>query len=605
MENLAQEARAFVDAVWRRGLEPEPQLTVSEWADRHRLLPQASAEPGPWRTARVPYLRAVMDALSVSSAIERVVFMAGAQLGKTEAGLNWLGYVIAHAPGMMLLVQPTIDMVRRNSRTRIDPLIEDTPALRGLVAPPKAREKGNTIAQKDFLGGSLIMTGANAPTGLRSTPARYLFLDEVDAFPADADGEGDPIDLAIRRTATFRGRRKIYLCSTPTLAGASRIEKAYLESDQRRFFVPCPQCGEFQPVTWDRIQWTAGEPDRAHFVCSACGGIAEERHKPLMLASGEWRATAEGDGRTAGFHLPGLYSPFETWGEMARDFLDVKNDPPRLQAWVNTRLGEPFEDRATTPVLADDLMARAEEWGERLPAGVLAITAGVDTQDNRLEVELVGWGAQEESWSLGYEVLWGDPAKPEVWTQLDQVLSQRFSIAVGGQSLTIAATAIDSGGHRTAEVMRFAQTRAGRRVWAIKGRGGPGVPPWPKRPPKLKAGSPAPVFIVGVDTLKTALYARLRLDGPGPGRLHFPGDRDLDWYRGLTAERPIRKFHKGVAKIEWITDNSARNEPLDCRVYATAALHGLYATGYRLDTAVGLASAPAAKMAVKSRWLDG
>ncbi|MCM5552410.1 phage terminase large subunit family protein [Pleomorphomonas sp. NRK KF1] len=603
MEDLALEARAFVDAVWRRGLEPEPQLTVSEWSDRHRLLPQASAEPGPWRTARVPYLRAVMDALSASSAIERVVFMAGAQVGKTEAGLNWLGYVIAHAPGMMLLVQPTIDMVRRNSRTRIDPLIEETPALRGLVAPPKAREKGNTIAQKEFLGGSLIMTGANAPTGLRSTPARYLFLDEVDAFPVDAAGEGDPIDLAIRRTATFRGRRKIYLCSTPTLAGVSRIEKAYLESDQRRFFVPCPQCGEAQPITWDRIQWPEGEPDRAHLVCSACGGVAEERHKPAMLAAGEWRATAEGDGRTAGFHLPGLYSPFETWGEMARDFLDVKDDPPRLQAWVNTRLGEPFEDRATTPILADDLMARAEEWGDRLPAGVLAITAGVDTQDNRLEVELVAWGAQEESWSLGYEVLWGDPAKPEVWTQLDQVLAQRFPIEGSDQVLAVAATAIDSGGHRTAEVVRFAQGRANRRVWAIKGRGGPGVPPWPKRPPKLKAGSPAPVFIVGVDTLKAALYARLRLDGTGPGRLHFPSDRDLDWYRGLTAERPIRKFHKGVAKIEWIAESGVRNEPLDCRVYATAALHGLYATGYRLDAVASATGGSTPRIVIKSKWL--
>lgn len=605
MTDLAPDARAFVDATWRRGLEPEPQLTVSEWADRHRLLPQASAEPGPWRTARVPYLRAVMDALSASSTIERVVFMAGAQVGKTEAGLNWLGYVIAHAPGMMLLVQPTIDMLRRNSRTRIDPLIEDTPALRGLVAPPKAREKGNTISQKDFLGGSLIMTGANAPTGLRSTPARYLFLDEVDAFPADADGEGDPIDLAIRRTATFRGRRKIYLCSTPTIAGASRIEKAYLESDQRRFFVPCPQCGEMQPITWDRIQWPEGAPDGAHFVCAACGGIAEERHKPAMLAGGEWRATADGDGRTAGFHLPGLYSPFETWGEMARDFLDVKNDPPRLQAWVNTRLGEPFEDRATAPILADELMDRAEAFGEHLPAGVLAITAGIDTQDDRLEVELVAWGAQEESWSLGYEVLWGDPAKPEVWNQLDQVLGQRFPDATGEHMLAVAAAAIDSGGHRTAEVMRFAQARAGRRVWPIKGRGGPGVPPWPKRPPKPKAGAPSPVFIVGVDTLKTALYARMRLTEAGPGRLHFPDERDLDWYRGLTAERPIRKFHRGVAKIEWVKDTGVRNEPLDCRVYATAALHGLYATGYRLDAPIGVAGTQAARMVVKSKWLGG
>jgi len=383
------------------------------------------------------------------------------------------------------------------------------------------------------------------------------------------------------------------------------LDGAYQRSDQRKFLVPCPQCGEMQPITWERIRWPDGEPDSAHFVCASCGGIAEERHKPAMLAGGEWHATAPGDGRTAGFHLPGLYSPFETWGEMARDFLIVKDDPPRLQTWVNTRLGEPFEDRATAPVLADELQGRAEDWGDGLPAGALAITAGIDTQDDRLEVELVAWGPLEESWSLGYAVLHGNPAEPAVWDALDRVLGQRWAVAGTDQAMTVAAAAIDSGGHRTAEVMRYAQARANRRVWAIKGRGGPGVPPWPKRPAKPKPGAPAAVTIVGVDTLKTALYARLHKTEPGPGCLHFPDDRDLDWYRGLTAERPIRKYVKGVARIEWLADKGVRNEPLDCRVYATAALHGLFAGGYRLDAAIGIASAAPARMKVKSRWLGG
>lgn len=356
----AMDAATLVDTAWRRGLQPEPQLTVSQWADKHRLLPQASAEPGPWHTDRVPYLRSIMDALSVSSAVERVVFMKGAQLGGTEAGLNWLGYVIHHAPGTMLLVMPSLDMLRRNSRTRIDPLIEATPALRALVAPARSREAGNTIALKEFAGGQLVMTGANAPTGLRSTPVRYLFLDEVDGYPADADGEGDPVALAVQRTATFRGRRKVFLCSTPTVKGASRIEKAYAESDQRRFFVPCRHCAETFTLEWRHVRWPEGRPERAYVACPACGGVIEERDKTALLAGGKWQATAEGDGRTAGFHLSALCSPFETWGEIAREFLSVKADPPRLQAWVNTKLGEAFEDEATAPVEADLLAARAE-----------------------------------------------------------------------------------------------------------------------------------------------------------------------------------------------------------------------------------------------------
>ena len=246
------DALELIDAAWRRGLEAEPQLTVSEWADRHRVLPTANAEPGPWRTDRVPYLREIMDCLSTSSPVERIVFMKGAQTGGTEAALNAIGYWIAHAPGIILTVWPSIDMVRRNSRIRIEPLIDGTPALRAKIPPARSKDPGNAVAQKEFPGGALVMTGANSAAGLRSLPARYLVLDEVDAFPPDADGEGDPVALAVQRTVTFRGRRKIVLISTPTFAGASRIETAFAESDQRRFFVPCPHCGHMQLIAWAR-----------------------------------------------------------------------------------------------------------------------------------------------------------------------------------------------------------------------------------------------------------------------------------------------------------------------------------------------------------------
>lgn len=277
MSDLYDETVRLVQEAWCRGLRPEPQLTVSAWADTHRVLPTTNAEPGPWRTARVPYLREIMDALSTASPIERVVFMKGAQTGGTEAGLNAVGYWIAHAPGTIMTVWPTGDMVRRNSRTRIEPLIDGTPALRAKIAPARAKDPGNTVTQKEFTGGVLVMTGANSATGLRSLPVRYLVLDEVDAFPADADGEGDPVALAIQRTVTFRGRRKIMLISTPTDAGSSRIEKAYAESDQRRFFVPCPACGAMQHLRWSGIRWPEGEPRKAHYVCAEadCGGVAE------------------------------------------------------------------------------------------------------------------------------------------------------------------------------------------------------------------------------------------------------------------------------------------------------------------------------------------
>lgn len=598
---VTTDAAAIVDAAWRRGMALDPQMLVSEWADRHRRLPASSAEPGRWRTARTPYLRDVMDCLSTSSAIERVVFMKSAQVGGTEAGLNWLGYIIAHAPANTLLVMPTIDMIRRNTRTRIDPMIAETPVLRAAVPEAKSREPGNTVAAKEFAGGQLVMTGANAPTGLRSTPCRYVFCDEIDAFPADADGEGDPIALAVQRTVTFAGRRKVFLVSTPTLKGASRIETAYEESDQRRYFVPCPHCSEAFVLAWRHVRWPEGEPDRAFVACPSCGGVIEERDKPRLLAGGAWRATAAGDGRTAGFHISALYSPFETWAAIVREFIAAKRDPTRLKTWTNVALGETWEDAATAPVLADVLAARAEDPFDRLPAGVLVLTAGVDVQNDRLEVEAVGWGLGEESWSIAYEVLWGDPARPEVWDNLDRILSQRWPSERGGQ-LGVAATAIDSGGSRTPEVLRYAAARSGRRVWPIKGRGGPGIPAWPKRPPRATAAKPTTVFIVGVDQVKAALYARLRIAEPGPGYCHMPGDRDLDWFRGLVAERPINRWHKGVAKVEWLVDKGVRNEPLDCRVYATAALSGLYAEGFSLGRLPAVPRKPTER--ITSRWMD-
>ena len=276
--------------------------------------------------------------------------MKGAQLGATEAALNWLGYIIHHAPGLALLVMPSLDMARRNTRTRLDPMIEATQVLREVIATLRSKDAYNSAFTKSFPGGVLVMTGANSAAALRSTPARYLALDEVDGFPPDCGGEGDPVALAIARTVTFAGRRKVRLTSTPTVAGVSRIEKAYLEGDQRHYHVPRLHCGQLAPIEWKNIRWPEGKRAEVSLVCDKCGGIMQEHDKPRLLAEARWQAMAEGDGRTASFHLSALYSPFLTWAEVTIEHGAARNDPPRMQAWQNLMLGEPYEDVAAQPI---------------------------------------------------------------------------------------------------------------------------------------------------------------------------------------------------------------------------------------------------------------
>jgi phage terminase large subunit GpA-like protein len=572
-----------IDWAWRNGIRPEPQIPVAQWADRHRMLPDTAAEPGRWRTARTPYLKEIMDTLSTGSPYERVVMMKGAQTGGTEAGLNWLGYIIHNAPGLVMLVQPSLDMVRRNTVTRIDPLIASSPVLRDLVASPRSRDAGNSLFRKSFPGGQLVMTGANSAIGLRSTPVRYLFLDEVDGYPGDADGEGDPVALAIQRTATFKGRRKILMVSTPTLKGYSRIEAAFEESDQRYYHVPCLHCGDMAPITWARIRWPESRRRDAFLICESCGGIHQEHDKARLLESGQWKSTAEGDGRTAGFHLSALYSPWETWAEIAVEHGKVMKDPARLQVWVNTKLGESWEDQAGDTVPADPLMDRREVWGEDLPDGIAVLTAGVDVQGDRLELQVVGWGRDEEGWVVDYRVIWGDPSGPRVWADLDLALQATYAHAKAVPDLPIRAVAIDTGGHHIKAAYEFCRTRLNRCIWAIKGRGGPGVPVWPRRPTRTNKGK-IPLFIVGVDSVKDAVYARLKLTDPGPGFVHFSRDRDAEYFRQLTAERVVTRFEKGRPIRSWQPKRDGeRNEALDTFVYASAALQGLISMGLRLN----------------------
>ena len=414
---------------WREGLTPDPLLTVSEWADRHRFLsPRASAEPGRYRTDRTPYMRAIMDALSPSHPVRRIVFMKAAQVGATEAGNNWIGYVIHHAPGPMLSVQPTVELAKRFSRQRIEPLIAESPSLRERVKPSRARDAGNTVLSKEFPAGLLVITGANSAVGLRSMPARYLFLDEVDAYPPSADEEGDPVALAEARTRTFSWRSKVFLASTPTIHGVSRIEREFEASDQQRFFVPCPHCQHRQWLRFERLRWDKGKPETAHYICDACDTSIEEHHKIAMLEDGEWRATAEAtDPGTIGFHLSALYSPvgWLTWAEIARMWEAAQGSDEAKRSFKNGVLGLTWVETGEAPDW-QRLYERRESWQiGTVPSGGLFLTAGADVQKDRIEVSVWAFGRGKTAWLIEHRVLMGDTARDAVWTQLRALLGER------------------------------------------------------------------------------------------------------------------------------------------------------------------------------------
>ena len=567
------------------GLRPEAQLTVSVWADQFRMLSsKASAEPGPWRTSRTPYLQEPMDCLSSSSTVQRVVMMFAAQTGKTEAGSNWLGYVIDHAPGPMLCVQPTVEMAKRLSKQRLESMIQETPCLTQKIAPARSRDSGNTMFSKEFPGGMMLLTGANSATGLRSAPCRYIFADEIDAFPADVDGEGDPVSLAEKRATTF-ARRKILLTSTPTVKDHSRIEAEYLRSDQRRYFVPCPKCSEMQWLKWSQIKWEDNDPQTAKYECEKCHGKFTDMHKPAMLRAGEWRATAPGDGKTRGYQLSGLYSPLGwfSWSDMVEEFLRAKSDAPALKTWVNTRCAETWEEDYASKVSADGLRERCEDFPMGvMPEGSTVLTFGIDVQDNRLAISGWAWGRDEEAWLIYHQEIFGDPSRADLWKQVDEAVLREWDHA-SGQKLRPDVVAIDSGGHFTAEVYQFARERARQGVIAVKGasaRNKPVIGRGSKvdlnsKGRTLKRG--AVVHSVGTDTAKTTLFARLKHNEAGEGYLHFPTETTDEFFKQLTAEKQVLKHNRGGFPVrEWVKKPNARNEALDTLVYAYAGLNYLY-----------------------------
>lgn len=608
-----QAALDFLIDAGEEGYRPDPPYTVSEWADKHRVLSsKASAEAGPWRTSRTPYLREIMDNLSTYSPVEITAVKKGVQIGMSEAGFNWVGYTIHHTPGPMLYVLPSLDMVKKFSKTRIDPMIEASPVLRERIPSARSRDSGNTINQKDFPGGFFVFTGANSEAGLRGLPVSKLALDEVDGYPASAEDSGDPVTLAMDRTNAFLARRKIFLLSTPLLKESSRIDKAFREGDQRYYHVRCDKCGHHQPITWASIKWDKDAngkamPETAGFECQGidpdtgefCGHRHAEHRKAALLSEDNgaaWVPSAEPSRPNyRSYHLSALYSPWYTWEECVRRFYASKDDPAQLQTFTNNVLGEPWDDTSVEAVDPQTLLGKREEYasgaaevlaeaGQFIPDRVAIISVGVDVQPDRLEVETVGWGRDEESWSLDVQVFPGDPSSTEVWDTLDDYLSERWPHRAMENGMPVSATAIDTGGANTMDVYRFVRPREGRRIWAIKGYAGK-RPVWPRKPSRNNKGK-VNLYAIGVDSAKETIMARLGKVGPtvsGAGATHFSNDWDQEGFEQLTAERRRTKYVKGFAVTEWWKPEKARNERLDCRVYAFAALQGLIIMGANLN----------------------
>lgn len=588
MSGVAESRPLFIRLA-RDYLQPVALTTVAEWADRYRMLSRkGAAEPGPYRTDRTPYLREPMDLLSPASPVEEVSLMFAAQLGKSEAGNNFVGHTIDVDPGPLMIVQPTIDMAKRYSRQRVAPMIEDTPVLRRRVKENRSRDESNTTLVKDFAGGLLIIAGANSAAGLRSTPVKKLFLDEIDAYPLDVDGEGDPIMLAEKRTATFL-RRKLLKTSTPTVKGFSRIEQCFLAGDRRRYHVPCPHCGVEQVLQFGALQWLRDDvgapiPGSVRYVCPHCGGAVAEHQKPAMLAAGRWIAKRPTQ-KAASFHLSALYSPWLSWEQVVAEFYDANEaakagDVSKLKVWTNTVLAETWEDDGDR-VSEHELAKRVEQMPRRVaPVWALVLTAGVDVQVDRLECYVWAWGRGERSAIVEREIVYGSPSEPATWDRLDSFLQAKFEHA-GGVRMKIDAVAIDSGGHHTHEVYHFCRARSWRHVLAIKGQSQSGKAILGKptdldvsfRGQKIRRG--VKLWPVGVDTAKATLYGRLRLTEPGAGYVHLGNWLPSEVFEQLTAERLVTKYHKGRPRLEWMKPAGRRNEALDCAVYALAAAHYL------------------------------
>jgi phage terminase large subunit GpA-like protein len=569
---------AGVKAALRRSaanLEPPKDMLPSQWAERNVRIPVGNAIPGPINFDNAPYQRGMLDVIKEPGVV-RASYMTGAQLGKTTIQQCITGYFIAHEPRSQILVQPTQGDVQTFLETKLRPMLDANPEISNKMARQRGREGVNNSRIISYIGGWLMFSWAGSPKTLRGRSAPVTQADEVDGM--EATPEGDPVQLLVQRSATFGDQRLLIESSTPTIKGASRIETAFQEGDQRRYFVPCPDCGDHQVLAWPNVTWVGKDapeeeqrPETARYTCTSCGSLWDDGQRIAAVRAGEWRATKPFRGH-ASFHLPELASTFRRLRDIVQSYID-KLAVDDLQSFVNVSLAETYEETGEQAD-ADNLMARAEEFPVSVPAGGLVLTAGVDMQQDRLEVEVVAWGHGEESWSVDYLVLWGDPLQSDVWDELEELLGSTWLHESGAQ-LPILGACVDTGGTsgNTQAAYEWLRGKTGRRIFGIKGVGGWGRPivAAPSRKRSGKNVRKIDLFLVGVDEAKLTVMRRLAVEKHGPGYCHVPTDRGADWYNQITAEKLMTRYVKGFPVREW-HQTRPRNEALDCRVYALAAL---------------------------------
>lgn len=573
MSNKINKTFELFKRLTKKILEPSPILNLSDWADNYRKLSsEASAEPGQWRTSRAPYQKEIMNAVS-DSETEKVVVMASAQVGKTEFILNTAGYFIDYDPSPIMIVQPTVEIAKDFSKNRFTPMIRDTEVLRNKISDSKSRDSGNTVLNKSFPGGYVVFVGANAPSGLASKPIRILLADEIDRWPLSAGTEGDPLSLAEKRTNNFYNRKKLFV-STPTIKGASRIEKEYEGGTQEEYALECPSCEEPQSLQWGQIHFNKtnlSEP--ILHCCKYCGSLHNEYQ--WKEQKGKWVAkTPNAEYRS--FRLNEFISPWKKWREIVFDFLEAnRKGKEALKVWTNTSLGETWEEDSEQ-LDNSELAQRTEEYPAQVPDEVNILTAAVDTQDDRFEIEVKGWSSDKSCYGIEYHRIYGDLNQTKIWNELDEYLKRKFT-KQDGRSYEIVQTFMDSGGHYTQEVYKFTKPRIGRRIYAIKGASTRNNEYTPVIAGQKKTNFNKCILVtIGVNECKSKIHSALLLEKDSPGSFHFPKGHGYneDYFLGLTAEKLVKKFEKGHAFFSWQKVRE-RNEPLDLSVYNLAAYEHL------------------------------
>ena len=545
--------------------QPSEPLNISQFANKYRYLSaEASSEPGKYYVERAWYQKEMMDAVN-DPTVKQVVLKCSSQIGKTEILLNILLYYIAHEPSPILYVMPTLQMAQALSKDRIAPMIRDNPILMNLFGDPKSKDGDNAILHKRFNGGHLTICGANSSSSLSSRPVRIILLDEVSRYPHSAGSEGDPVNLAIKRSQTF-WNSKIIMVSTPTIKGACRIDNAFETSDKRFFKVPCPDCGQFQIMKWKNVRWDKDKPETAEYCCEHCGSLWNDPKRWKAVRRGFYESTAEFNG-VAGFHISELYSSWSRLSNMATAFLEAKKFPDQLKTFINLSLGETWEDKGDS-LDENELLSKREDFDkDTVPEDVLLITAGVDVQDTSLHISYLGYTKNEIIHVIHHEVLNGDPSTNMLWMSLDKQLNQVFT-RKDGKRIKVASACIDSGGHFTQSVYAYCKNRFTRRFFAIKGVSGDRAI-FPKRP-SLNNTARIPLFLIGVDSAKDVIFNRVRREG----LIKFSNSLDQDYFSELISERVVTRFRQG-APVRVYERTRRHNEALDCFVYAFASFHGL------------------------------